>query len=153
MQEIPFAVPLTGILRIDGNEVTIIVNRMETSLSFPVESAAAKRTVLEEGMTLNDVVLEAAREIVAETGYRRFHAAELFHKALAKHPAIKRNSFMARVIACTPDHPSSKHFASRRDYFSRAAPGIFSLENQYLPKKVPGEVSSSDTQSMPEVNH
>ncbi len=132
MQEIPFAIPVTGIIRIDGNEITIVVNRTETSLSFTTE-ATTRHYVYEEGVTLNDIALEAAREVVSENGYNRFHAAEVFHKALEKHPSIKRNSFMSRVVACTPDHPSNKHFASRRDYFRYGGNGILMLNEQYMP--------------------
>ena len=135
MKEIPFTIPVTGVLRIDGGEITIVVNRTETSLSFSIEAATARRTLLEEGVTLSDIALEAAREIVSIKGYNRFHAAEIFHKALEKHPGIKRNSFMSRVVACTPDHPSNKHFASRRDYFRYGGKGILMLNEQYMPEK------------------
>jgi hypothetical protein len=134
MQELPFVIPLTGIVRIDGGEITIVVNRTETGLNFVAE-AAARHTALKEGLTLNDIVLEAAREIVAEKGYNRFHAAEIFHKALEKHPGIKRNSLMSRVVACTPDHPSNKHFASRRDFFRYGGSGLFLLNEQYMPNR------------------
>jgi len=135
MKEIPFTISITGVLRIDGGEITIVVNRTEPSLSFVVEAVTARRTVLEEGVTLSDIALEAAREIVSIKGYNRFHAAEIFHKALEKHPGIKRNSFMSRVVACTPDHPSNKHFASRRDYFRYGGTGILMLNEQYMPEK------------------
>lgn len=135
MKEIPFTIPVTGILRVDGGEITIVVNRTETSLSFAFEATTARRMVLEEGVTLSDIALEAAREIVSIKGYNRFHAAEIFHKALEKHPGIKRNSFMSRMVACTPDHPSYKHFASRRDYFLYGGNGILMLNEQYMPEK------------------
>ena len=135
MQEIPFTVPLSGIVRINDGEITIVVNRMETSLSFAIEAATAKRTILAEGVTLNDVVLEAAKEVVLEKGLNRFHASEVFHKALETYPGIKRNSFTSRVIACTPEHPSNKHFASRRDYFRYGGKGILLLNEQYMPDK------------------
>lgn len=135
MQEIPFTIPVSGVLRINEGEMTIVVNRTETNLSFTTEAAPTRRTILEEGVTLNDVLLEAAKEIVLEKGFNRFHAAELFHKALEKHPGIKRNSLMSRIVACTPDHPSNKHFASRRDYFRYGGTGLFMLNEQYMPDK------------------
>ena len=135
MQEIPFTVPLSGIVRINDGEITIVVNRMETSLSFAVEAATAKRTILEEGVTLNDIVLEAAKKIVLEKGFNRFHPSEIFHAAIEKHPGIKRNSFMSRVVACTPDHPSYKHFASHRDYFVYGGKGLLMLKGQYVPER------------------
>ena len=135
MQEIPFTIPVSGILRLDGGEMTIVVNRMETSISFVTAANTPLRTILDEGVTLNDIVLESAREVVSEKGYNRFHAAELFHAALEKHPGIKRNSFMSRIVACTPDHPSYKHFASHRDYLIYGGVGILMLKEQYMPDK------------------
>ena len=139
MQEISFTIPVSGILRIDDGQVTFVINKMETSLNISIE-AAPRRTFLEEGITLNDIALQAAREIVAEKGYNRFHASEVFHRAQQKYPDIRRNSFAARVIACTVDHPSSKHFGSRRDYFRYGGNGIFMLTEQYTPDS--GGVSS-----------
>jgi hypothetical protein len=135
MQEIPFAIPLTGIIRVVNGEISIVVNRTETSLKLAVEEATSRRRVLEEGVTLNDIALEAARELVAGRGYNRFRAAEIFHKALEKHPGIKRNSLMSRIVACTPDHPSNKYFASRRDFFRYGGSGILLLNEQYMPDK------------------
>jgi hypothetical protein len=120
---------------VDGGEITLVVNAMETSLSFAIEAATARRTLFPEGPTLSEIALEAAREIVLIKGYNRFHAAEIFHKALEKHPGIKRNSFMSRIVACTPDHPSNKHFASRRDYFLYGGNGILMLNKEYMAEK------------------
>jgi hypothetical protein len=135
MQEIPFAIPLTGTISVINGEVKIVVNRTETSLKLAVEEAMSKRRVSEEGLTLNDIALEAAMELVAKRGNYPFRAAELFHKALEKHPSIKRNSFMSRVIACSPDHPSNKHFASCRDFFLYRGGGLFMLNEFYMPDK------------------
>ena len=134
MQEIPFAIPVTGKVIIDNGEITIVVNRTETSLNFITE-AATRHAVLEKGVTLNDVVLEAARNLISEEGIVQFRGSELFHKALDKHPGIKRNSFTSRVVACAPDHPSNKHFASRRDYLRYDGNGNFTLNERYMPDK------------------
>jgi len=135
MQEIPFTIPLSGIVRINNGEITISVNRMETTLNFVVAATNAKRILLNEGETLNDVALTVAKEIYSEKGFNRFHPAELYHRAVRKHPGIKRNSFMSRVVACTPDHPSNKFFGSRKDYFRYGGKGILMLNEQYLPDK------------------
>lgn len=135
MQEIPFTIPLSGIVRINNGEITISVNRMETTLNFVVEATNAKRILLDEGETLNDVALTVAKEIYKETGLNRFHPAELYHRALRKHAGIKRNSFLSRVVACTSDHPSNKHFGSRKDYFRYGGKGILMLNEQYMPDK------------------
>ena len=131
MKEIPFSIPVSGVVRIDEDQATIIVNRAETIISLWPETMPGKRTLLEPGKTMYDVILETAREVVRRKGFNRFSAPELYHEALEKYPGLKRGSFMSRVIACTPDHSSYKHYTSTRDYFSRIGPGFFKLNEQY----------------------
>ena len=131
MREVPFSVPVSGIIRLDGNSVTVVVNRAETSVLLWPEAEPGKPITFGPGKTMYDVILEAAREVVRRKGVNRFSAPELFHEALDKYPALKRNSFMSRVIASTPDHPSYKHYASRRDYFSHIGPGLYKLKDAY----------------------
>ena len=131
MREVPFSVPVSGIIRLDGNSVTVVVNRAETSVLLWPEAEPGKPITFGPGKTMYDVILEAAREVVRRKGVNRFSAPELYHEALDKYPALKRNSFMSRVIASTPDHPSYKHYASRRDYFSHIGPGLYKLKDAY----------------------
>ena len=53
----------------------------------------------------------------------------------AVNSAIKKNSFMARIIACAPNHNSYKHHASKRDYLSYLGPGAYTLNDQYKEKQ------------------
>ena len=39
---------------------------------------------------------------------------------------------MTRVIACTPDHSSYKHYTSKRDYFSHIGVGMYKLNDRYM---------------------
>ncbi|GAI44467.1 unnamed protein product [marine sediment metagenome] len=82
-----------------------------------------------------DLVLEAARGVVRRKGANRFSPPELYEEALKSYPDLKKNSFMARVIACTPNHNSYKHHASKRDYLSYLGPGVYSLNDQYKEKQ------------------
>jgi len=136
MREVPFSVPVSGIIRLDGNSVTVVVNRAETSVLLWPEAEPGKPITFGPGKTMYDVILEAAREVVRRKGVNRFSAPELFHEALDKYPALKRNSFTSRVIASTPDHSSYKHYASRRDYFSHIGPGLYKLNDAYRVDKV-----------------
>ena len=102
-------------------------------VSFVTTPNTTSRTKFGEGVTLTDIILEAARQVVLEKRINRFHPSELFHAAIEKHPGIKRGSFMARVVACTPDHPSYHHFASHRDYFIYGGKGLLMLKEQYKP--------------------
>ena len=102
-------------------------------VSFVTTPNTTSRTKFGEGVTLTDIILEAARQVVLEKRINRFHPSELFHAAIEKHPGIKRGSFMARVVACTPDHPSYHHFASHRDYFIYGGKGLLMLKEPYMP--------------------
>ena len=135
MKEIPFSVPVSGVVRINGNSITIIVNKAETNISLTPENQKGKHISLEPGQTLYDIILGVAREVVRKKGFNRFSAPELYQEALDKYPELKRNSFITRVIACTPDHSSYKHYTSKRDYLSYLGPGIYTLNDQYTEKQ------------------
>jgi hypothetical protein len=115
----------------DENLVTIIVSRAETTISLETGAPPGKRISLEAGKTMYDVILEAAREVVRRKGFNRFSAPELYSVALEKYPGLKRASFTSRVIGSTPDHPSYKHYKSRRDYFSKIGTGLYELNDRY----------------------
>jgi len=145
MREVPFSIPVSGVIRIDGDEVTITVNRADTAVFLGPEVRLAGRISLESGKTMFDIILETAQEIVKRKGVNRFSAPELYHVALEKYPEIKRGSFMSRVIASTPDHPSYKHYVSNRDFLSRIGPGLYKLNDKYLlDKTADREVISND---------
>ena len=141
MREIPFSIPVSGVIRIDGDSVTIIVNKAETNISLWTEAQLGKRISLEPGMTMYDIILETAREVIQRKGFNRFTAPELYAEALDRYPELKRNSFMSRVIACTPDHSSYKHYTSKRDYFSYIGPGLYRLNDEYVADKTSNEES------------
>ncbi len=132
MREVPFSIPVSGVVRIDGDLVTITVNRAETSVSLGPEVRLGGRISLEPGKTMFDIILETAREVVRQKGVNRFSAPELYHEALEKYGELKRSSFTSRVIACTPNHPSYKHYTSNRDYLSRIGPGLYELSDRYM---------------------
>jgi len=131
MKEVPFSVPVSGVVRINGDSITIIVNKAETNISLAPETQKGKHISLGPGQTLYDVILEVAREVVRKKGFNRFSAPELYHEALDKYPELKRNSFITRVIACTPNHSSYKHYISKRDYLSYIGPGLYKLNDEY----------------------
>lgn len=64
-----------------------------------------------------------------------YQLARQYVIASEEHPELKRNSFIARVIACTPDHSSYKHHTSKRDYFSYIGPGLYRLNDKYKEKQ------------------
>lgn len=131
MREVPFSIPVSGVVRIDGDVVTITVNKAETTVSLGPEIRPGRRISLEPGKTMFDIILGAAHEVIRRKGFNRFSTAELYQAAVEKYTELKRGSFWSRVIACTPNHPSYRHHTSRRDYFSRIGAGLYELNDRY----------------------
>ncbi len=148
MKEIPFSIPVTGVVKIDGNVITIIVNRAVTNVTLEAQAGSVERTHFEPGTSMFDIVLASAQEFYRRGGYNRFTGLDLFPIARETYPGLNKRSFMSRITAATPNHPSYKHHLSHRDYFSRIATGIFTLEHRYLPKDAAeDEDDTSDTES------
>lgn len=145
MREIAFSIPVSGVIRIDENVVTVIVNRAATRVLLE-GGESPQRMVFEPGTSMFDILLESALEFLKRRAYNRFTGPELFAIAREKYPDLKKRSFMSRLTAATPNHPSYKYHLSQRDYFSRIAPGIYTLENKYQHKKATNEVDSSNAE-------
>lgn len=139
MKEIAFSIPVSGVVRIVEDTITVTINRAETIVTFEPEEKPVKRVSLERGRTMYDIILETAQKVIQRKGFNRFSAPELYYEALEKYPELKRNSFMSRVIASTPDHSSYKHYASRRDFFSHIGTGLYRLNDEYIPDKTADE--------------
>ena len=131
MQDVFFTIPLTGKITFNNGSVVITVNKAETTITFESAPGKEARISLEKGKTLFDVVLEAAREVAERSETGQFPAAELYYEALERYPNLKRNSFNSHVIACAPNHPSYKHYASKRDYLSYTGNGLYRLNPKY----------------------
>jgi hypothetical protein len=139
MQEIPFTVPVSGVVRIDEGSITITINRTSTNISFEPHQKQ-ERILLEKGRTLFDIVLETAQELVRRMSENRFSAAQLYGAALERYPTLKRNSWGSHIIASAANHPSQKYYGSRRDYFRYLGDGAYSLKYMYLGKTNTKEV-------------
>ena len=133
MQEIPFSIPVSGVVHIDEGSITITINRAETTVSFEPPKKQ-ERISLEKGRTLFDIVLETAQELFRTTNKNRFSAAQLYGIALKRYPTLKRNSWGSHVIASAANHPSQKYYGSRRDYFRYLGDGTYRLKQTYLDK-------------------
>ncbi|MFC1977774.1 hypothetical protein ACFLWS_05875 [Chloroflexota bacterium] len=137
MREIPFSIPVSGVIRIDGNVITVIVNRAVTNVTLDPEAESSGRTVFAPGKSMFDIILESAQEFFRRKGYNRFTGVDIYAIARETYPGLNKRSFMSRVTAATPNHTSYKHHLSHRDYFQKIAPGIYSLEYQYQPQNTP----------------
>ena len=129
---------VNDILRIEGNTLTLRVG--EYSLTLKIQGPERKlpgRLHLEPGQTLFDLVLDAARRFMKDTGENEFTAADLYHLAKERHPEldIRRNSWNSHVMSSAPNHPSYRHYTSHRRYFRYLGRGIYSVEPNQLPRE------------------
>jgi hypothetical protein len=134
MQEIPFSIPISGVVRIDEGSITITINRAETAISFEPAFQKHKRISLEKGRNLFDIVLETAQELVRMTKKNRFSAAQLYGLALERYPTLKRNSWVSHVVASAPNHTSYKHYGTKKDFLRYLGNGTYNLKDMYLGK-------------------
>jgi hypothetical protein len=119
------------VIHIEGNTLTVKLG--ECSLTLKIEGPEPKligRLQLEAGRTMFDLVLDAARTFVGNTGKREFSAADLYHVARENHPEldIRRNSWNSHMMSSAPNHPSYRHYTSHRKYFRYHGGGKYSLE-------------------------
>ena len=130
MRDVVFNIPVTGTLHIEGDTLRISVSETTITMKLEPDEEAPRKLTLEPGRTLFDIVLDAARSFIQETGTNEFTGAELYHLALGKYPELnlKRNSWGAHVISCAPNHPSYHHSTSRRKYFRYLGNGRYSLD-------------------------
>jgi hypothetical protein len=136
MAESNSAIPVNGILHIEGNSLILRVG--DYLLTLKIEGLKARpsgRLQLERGQTLFDLVLDAARTFVRDIRESEFSAADLYHMAKEKHPDldIRRNSWNSHVMSSAPNHPSYRHYTSHRNYFRYYGEGKYSLEPNLLP--------------------
>ncbi len=146
MQEISFSIPVSGIIRISEDTITIVVNKAETAVHFEPTVRKPGRVSLGRGQTLFDIVLSTARKVAADIG--SFSGADLYHEALEKYPDLKRGSWTSHVIACAPNHSSYKHYGARRNYFQYTGNGRYRLKPEYQSAALSGDDESSGSKSV-----
>ncbi|MDP2931708.1 MAG: hypothetical protein Q8O05_04305 [Chloroflexota bacterium] len=77
-----------------------------------------------------DLVLEAAKASVVDTGEKEFSAAELYHLATRRYPELKlkKSSWVSHVIASAPNHSSYHHYSSHRRFLRHLGRGRYTLD-------------------------
>lgn len=134
MSEPSSCIPVTDIIRAEGN--SLILRLGEYQLTLKIEGPEARssgRLKLGQGQTLFDLVLDAARTFVRETGESEFSAADLYHIAVERNQglSIRRNSWNSHVVSSAPNHQSYRHYTSHRDYFRYLGRGRYSLDPRF----------------------
>jgi hypothetical protein len=137
MTEMPFTISLRGVVKVEAGKITISIGSTQTTINLEPSSKTDARSFMEKGQNLFDIMLKAARDLVASEGSdTRFSAADLFHLALEKYPLIKRNSWTSHVIASSSNHPSQKHYGVKKDFFYYEGNGTYKLNPEYLTTKL-----------------
>src|SRR4030042_2600357 len=132
MTETNTTIPISEVIRIEGNTITVKVG--EYVLSLKIQGPEVKpggRLRLGAGRTMFDLVLDAAKTFVNTSGENKeFSAADLYHIVRERHPEldIRRNSWSSHVMSSAPNHPSYRHYTSHRNYFRYLGEGKYSLE-------------------------
>ena len=137
MAEPVSTIPGNDVIRIEGNSLTVRVG--EYKLTLKIESIKLRpsgRLQLGQGRTLFDLVLDAARTFVKETGESEFSAAALYHLAIDRNQelSLRRSSWNSHVMSSAPNHPSYRHYTSHREYFHYLGRGRYSLDPTLLPE-------------------
>ena len=130
--DLSFSIPVTGVIHMEEDGITITVNKAETKVSVQFPTYTNQSSRLEPGETMSDVVLQAAQDFVRTNTTNRFSGPELFFVASQKHPRLNKASFLSRIVAVTPNHPSYRHFASGKDYFKKVGKGLYQLNSKYF---------------------
>jgi hypothetical protein len=138
MQKLNFSLTIDLSLTLKEDKASINIKNVDlipAVVSLPVRLKSGDSVTQPKGKkkkTIHDIILQTAKKCVVDTGQNRFTGAKLFHLALLSHPALKRNTFAAQVIAAAPNHPSHRHYPNQKDYFSYLGKGHYKLNRKYL---------------------
>jgi len=138
MQKLNFSLTIELSLTLKEDKASINIKNVDlipAVVSLPVRLKSGDSATQPKGKkkkTIHDIILQTAKKCVVDTGQNRFTGAKLFHLALLNHPALKRNTFAAQVIAAAPNHPSHRHYPNQKDYFFYLGKGYYKLNQKYL---------------------
>jgi len=138
MQELDFSITINLSLTLKEDKASINIKNVDlipAVVSLPArinsrDNLSPPKT--QKKKTVHEIILQTAKKCVVDTGQNKFTGAKLFHLALLSHPALKRNTFAAQVIAAAPNHSSHRHYPNRKDYFTYLGKGYYKLNQKYL---------------------
>ena len=138
MQKLNFSITIDLSLTLKEDKASINIKNVDlipAVVSLPVRlnfGDSLTQPKVKKKKTIHEIILQTAKKCVVDTGQNRFTGAKLFHLALLNHPALKRNTFAAQVIAAAPNHPSHRHYPNQKDFFSYLGKGYYKLNQKYL---------------------
>ena len=137
MKELNFSITINLALTLTENKASIHIKNFNlipavVPLPYRLDSRDRKAPPKIEKKTIHDIMLQAAKKYVVDSGQNKFTGAKLFHLSRLNRPGLKRNSFAAQVISAAPNHPSYRHYPNRKDYFTYLGQGYYKLNQKYL---------------------
>jgi hypothetical protein len=138
MQELDFSITINLSLTLKEDKASINIKNVDlipAVVSWPARINSRDSLSLPKAQkkkTIHEIILQTAKKCVVDTGQNKFTGAKLFHLARLNHPALKRNTFAAQVIAAAPNHSSHRHYPNRKDYFTYLGKGYYKLNQKYL---------------------
>ena len=138
MQKLNFSIHIDLSLTLKKDKASINIKNVDlipAVVSLPlrlISGDSPSQPEAKKKKTIHDIILQTAKRCVVDTGQNKFTGAKLFHLALLGHPALKRNTFAAQVIAVAPNHPSHRHYPNQKDYFKYLGKGYYKLNQKYL---------------------
>ena len=138
MQELDFSITINLSLTLKEDKASINIKNVDlipAVVSWPARINSRDILSLPKAQkkkTIHEIILQTAKKCVVDTGQNKFTGAKLFHLARLNHPALKRNTFAAQVIAAAPNHSSHRHYPNRKDYFTYLGKGYYKLNQKYL---------------------
>src|SRR5210317_2035325 len=138
MQELDFSITINLSLTLKEDKASINIKNVDlipAVVSWPARINSRDSLSLPKAQkkkTIHEIILQTAKKCVVDTGQNKFTGAKLFHLARLNHPALKRNTFAAQVIAAAPNHSSHRHYPNRKDYFTYLGNGYYKLNQRYL---------------------
>jgi hypothetical protein len=137
MKELNFSITINLAFTLTENKASIHIKNVDlipavVPLPYRLDSRDRKAPPKIEKKTIHDIMLQAAKKYVVDSGQNKFTGAKLFHLSRLNRPGLKRNSFAAQVISAAPNHPSYRHYPNRKDYFTYLGQGYYKLNQKYL---------------------
>ena len=138
MQELDFSITINLSLTLKEDKASINIKNVDlipAVVSWPARINSRDSLSMPKAQkkkTIHEIILQTAKKCVVDTGQNKFTGAKLFHLARLNHPALKRNTFAAQVIAAAPNHSSHRHYPNRKDYFTYLGKGYYKLNQKYL---------------------
>jgi hypothetical protein len=134
MNSLDFAITVNLSMGIEKGQIALSIKKVDLNpamLGIPTQSLSEELEQIITKKTYHEIISEAAKQFINETGKDQFSAADLYNRAKLIHPWIKRSTFNNRVMAAALNHPSNKHLTGTKDFFEYLGDGKYRLKDNH----------------------